>query len=114
MMMPKKRQSSGIPHLSEPFVAAEEYAYRREKSPRLSGDVRREGKDGLSGLSGLFGLSCWSRCLNQKSQTNQNNQRNQMNKKEIKLSGAIFYRSHPTSSPKKSSTTSKRRSNNSD
>jgi hypothetical protein len=48
--MPKKRQSSGIPHISEPFVAAEEYAYRREKAPRLSGDVRREGKDGLSGL----------------------------------------------------------------
>ena len=37
--MPKKRQSSGIPHLSEPFVAAEDYAYRREKSPRPFGEV---------------------------------------------------------------------------
>lgn len=33
---------------------------------------------------------------------------------EIQVSGAIFYRSYPTSSPKKSLTTSKRRSNNSD
>ena len=33
---------------------------------------------------------------------------------EMKVSGAIFYRSYLTSSPKTSSMTSKRRSNNSD
>jgi len=31
-----------IPHLSEPFIAAEGYAFRGEKSPRLSRDVKGE------------------------------------------------------------------------
>jgi hypothetical protein len=42
MMIPKKRQSSGIPHFSEPFVLAEVYVLHAGKSPRLSGDVRCE------------------------------------------------------------------------
>jgi hypothetical protein len=39
MMIPKKRQSSGIPHLSRPFVAAEGYAFHDEKSSRPVGEV---------------------------------------------------------------------------
>jgi hypothetical protein len=35
MMIPKKRQSSGIPHLSEPFVAAKDtlFVVRNHAAP---------------------------------------------------------------------------------
>jgi hypothetical protein len=44
MIIPKKRQSSGISHLSEPFVAAEGYAFHDGKSLRLLREWGRNGE----------------------------------------------------------------------
>jgi hypothetical protein len=92
-MIPKKRQSSGIPHLSEVFVAAKNTLSTLRNHPPSEGNEMHvfRGRDGqgerFSGSSRLSGLFRAFGPMNEINQTKQMNQINQPERREATEDG---------------------------